>query len=118
MAIAEADIFGDKAVLERYGINQSTLWRWRDRANEDSKLHENALLKKRMLLIGWQQDASKTIKVALSELCRRMPLATTEEDAKVLHSIAGVAKVVGELKIASDALNEPISDLESQQFEA
>lgn len=113
MAIAEADIFGDKAVLAKYGINQSTLWRWRDRADEDPVLHENALLKKRILLIDWQQDAVRTIKVGLSELTRRMPLAATEEDAKVIHSIAGACKIVGELKITADTLNEPATNIES-----
>ncbi len=106
LAIAEADIFGDGAVLKKYGINQSTLWRWRDRASEDPKLHESALLKKRMLLVGWQQDAVKTLKIALSELNKRLPLAATEEDAKVIHSIAGACKIVGELKIAASAIEE------------
>jgi hypothetical protein len=114
MAIAEADIFGDKAALDKYGINQSTLWRWRDRASSDSKLHESALLKRRMLLVDWQQDATKTLKVGLTELNRRLPLADTEEDAKVIHAIAGAIKIVGELKITGEVLSEPASYIEDK----
>ncbi|MEO0491239.1 MAG: hypothetical protein AAFZ49_17060 [Cyanobacteria bacterium J06659_2] len=109
MAIAEADIFGDHKVLEKYGINQSTLWRWRDRANSDSKLHESALLKKRMLLVDWQQDATKCLKIGLAKLSELIPNATLK-DATTIHAVAGAMKIVGELKIANDALNESASE--------
>lgn len=105
MAIAEADIFGDRRVIDKYGINQSTLWRWRDRENSDAKLHENALLKRRMLLIDWQQDATKCLKVGLDKLTAIIPVAT-KEDADVIHAIAGAMKIVGELRIAHDALSD------------
>ena len=117
MAIAESDIFGDQAVIKKYGINQSTLWRWRERAAIDSDLQENATLKRRILLIDWQQDATRTIKIALSDLARRIPIATTEEDAKVIHAVAGAAKIVGELKIAYEALSDVADSCESRTFE-
>jgi hypothetical protein len=106
MAIAESESFGDSANLTKYGINQSTLWRWRVRALEDPILHESASLKKRMLVADWQKDATQSINTALCELTRRIPLAETEEDAKLIHAIAGACKVVGELKITAEALNE------------
>lgn len=105
IVIAEADIFGDKYALEKWGINRSTLWRWRDRAQSDFDLHQNATLKKRMLLAGWQEDATNTIKIALSELNRRIPLAATEDDARMIHAISGALKVVGELKIGADVIS-------------
>lgn len=68
-----------------------------------------------MLIADWQQDAVKTIKVGLNELNRRIPMAATEEDAKVIHAIAGAVKIVGELKITGEALSgEPATYLEGQ----
>ncbi|MGL5922891.1 hypothetical protein [Chroococcidiopsis sp.] len=106
IVIAEAEIFGDKNTLARWGINQSTLWRWRDRRLSDPKLHENALLKTRMLLVDWQTDATRTLKTGLLRLNELIPQATAN-DAATIHAIAGACKIIGELKIASDALSEP-----------
>lgn len=119
MAIAEADIFGDKHSLEKYGINQSTLWRWRERSAEDPKLHEMALLKKRMLLVDWQRDATENLKIGIQELKKRYPLCQTEEDAKAMDAIARSLKIVGELKLAYEALSEPeSSNVSSDHYES
>ena len=117
MAIAEADIFGDKNTIVRWGINQSTLWRWRDRALHDSKLHESATLKRRMLLVDWQTDATKTLRVGMTRLNELIPIAKAE-DAPTIHAIAGAIKIIGELKIASEALSEPTSYQPSERAQA
>lgn len=114
IVIAEAEIFGDKNTLARWGINQSTLWRWRDRRLSDSKLHESALLKTRMLLVDWQTDATRTLKTGLNRLNELIPVATAN-DAATIHAIAGACKIIGELKIASDALSEPAPYQPSQR---
>lgn len=104
MILAEAEIFGDNQILSKWGITRQTLHNYRVRMQSDDELLHLFTLKKRMLLIDWQQDATKCIKVGLSELQKRMPVAASEEDAKLIHAIAGAVKIVGELKIASDAL--------------
>lgn len=114
IVLAEADIFGDDATAKRWGITTRTIYNYRDRATLDPKLSESFILKKRMLLVDWQTEATKTIRIALNTLNTRIPTATTEEDAKVIHAIAGACKVIGELKLASDALNEPVVNLQSQ----
>ena len=112
--LAEAELFGDDATAKRWGITSRTIYNYRGRSASDPKLSESFTLKKRILMIDWQSDATKTIKVGLTELNRRMPLAATEEDAKVIHAIAGACKIVGELKIAYEALSEPVDHQSSQ----
>jgi hypothetical protein len=112
--LAEAEIFGDQRTSERWGVTPQTLYNYRRRASSDNKLYESFTLKKRMILVDWQQDATKTLKIGLTELNRRLPLAVSEEDAKVIHSIAGAIKIVGELKITGEALSEPASPIDSE----
>lgn len=113
--LAESEIFGDIRSCEKWGITRMTLHNYRRRLAEDAELLQVYTLKKRILLMDWQQDATKTIKIGLAELNRRIPAATNEEDAKLIHAIAGAVKVVGELKITGEALSgEPSNHLEGQ----
>lgn len=101
--LAEADLFGDDRTAKRWGITTRTIYNYRNRAQSDAKLSESFTLKKRMLLVDWQADATRCIKVSLAKLTELIPEAT-KEDADVIHAIAGALKIVGELKIAYDAL--------------
>lgn len=105
MILAEAEFFGDNQILSKWGITRQTLHNYRVRLQTDDELLQLFTLKKRLLTADWQADATKTLKVGLNELNRRMPIAECEEDAKVIHAIAGAIKIVGDLKITSDALN-------------
>ena len=67
-----------------------------------------------MLIIDWQADATRCLKVGLNRLTEIIPVAETEEDGKVIYAIAGAMKVVGELKLASDALTDPIVTADEQ----
>lgn len=111
--LAEADLFGDSKILSRWAITRQTLHNYRVRLEDDAELLQLFTLKKRLLLVDWQADATKTIKVGLSRLQELIPNAS-KEDADTIHAIAGAVKIVGELKIASDALSEPAPDQSSQ----
>lgn len=102
--IAEADFFGDRPTCEKYGVSIRTLQRWRQRTHQDSELAHSVAQKKQLLLEAWQIESSLPLKIAFEELARRMPTASTAEDAKILHAIAGVCKVLGEMKLASSLL--------------
>jgi hypothetical protein len=102
LAIAEADLYGNAGVLEKYGITSMTLWRWRQRANADPKMLQDVRRKKKFLLNDWQADASKTLKTGLSEMTRRFQTGKDKDDALMIQAIAAATKVVGELKM--DAL--------------
>lgn len=104
LAIAQADYLGDAACCQRFGISSRTLQRWRYRSKRDPALAASVSDKKRMLLETWQVEAIAPLKTAFEELARRMPLAESEADAKVIYAIAGVCKILGELKLASGLL--------------
>lgn len=110
LILAEASLFGDEATARRWGCSTRTVNRYRNQAITDPKLSESVALKKAMLLSGWQEDVVKAIKTALHELERRLPLAQSEEDAKVIHAISGALKICGELKITAEALQpDPVT---------
>lgn len=104
MILAEAEFFGDSPTCKKWDITRQTLHNYRVRMKTDDDLLQLFTLKCRILLVEWQQDTTRTIKVALNELNRRMPIATEEEDAKVIQAIGNILKICGELKIASEAL--------------
>ena len=114
--LAEAEVFGDRKTCERWSITRQTLHNYRVRLRTDEALLQLYTLKTRMLLLDWQQDATKCLKVGLAKLTEMIPDAT-KHDADTIHAIAGAMKIVGELRIAHDALSEEdesIRHLESQ----
>jgi len=115
--LAEAELWGDDAVCKRWNITRQTLWNYRNRASEDGKLLQSFTLKKRMLLMGWQQDATECLRVGLQDLKRRIPIASTEIDSKLIYSIAGAMKVIGELKITADTLTEAPGEIDPVECE-
>lgn len=104
LAVAEGDFFGDHTAASRYNVSVRSIQRWRKRALEDPVLSQSVTEKKRLLLSRWQAEASRPISVALEQLAQRMPTASTAEDAKMIYAIAGVCKVLGEMKLASGLL--------------
>jgi len=107
LILAEADLFGDEITARRWGVTARSIRNYRTRASTDPKFFEVFREKKQMLLSNWQEDATKTIRACLAELNQKIPLAQTEEDAKVILAIAQACKVVGELKLMNDAIAEP-----------
>ncbi|MEL7494642.1 MAG: helix-turn-helix domain-containing protein [Cyanobacteria bacterium J06554_11] len=119
MILAEASLSNDTEVAERWGVSKRTIARYRARLAEDAELSLLVTLKTQMFCRSWVDDAAGVIKVAASEVKRRMRTATNEDDAKVIHAIAGAAKIFGELNITYTALqeapaNEFVPDREGQ----
>jgi hypothetical protein len=110
--LAEAEFWGDEQICKKWQITRRTLRNYRVRLRVDDELSQLFLVKKRLLMIDWQEDATQALKIALSELSRRIPIAASEEDAKLIHAIAGACKIVGELKIQYEAL---VDDGDQQQ---
>ena len=110
MMLAEAELFGDVFVCQKWGITRQTLHRYRSKLCEDDELLQLFTLKRRMPVSDWGNDAVKAIKVASAEVIKRMPIAATEEDAKIIVAISSAAKIFGELHIAMKALEDEPSD--------
>lgn len=106
--LAEADVFGDAVAIRRYGVAQSTLYNWRKKEREDAEFHELVQLKRRILLADWQQDASKCLKISLNRLAEIIQVARGE-DAELIQAIANCCKVVGELKLTAEALQDEVA---------
>ncbi len=114
--LVEADFANDDEVAERWGITSRTIRNYRSRLETDKELSMLFQLKKQMFCRSWVDDASETIKVGATRLKQLIRVASTEEDAKVIHAIAGACKIMGELNIAYTALtDEPSPDLESSK---
>ncbi|MEM6839745.1 MAG: hypothetical protein AAF609_23275 [Cyanobacteria bacterium P01_C01_bin.120] len=111
--LAEAELFGDGQTCEKWRITRQTLHNYRVRLTQDDELLQLFTLKKRILVADWQSDATKCLKIGLSRLTQLIPQATSE-DADTIHAIVGAVKIVGELKITSEALLEDgvVSDRE------
>lgn len=118
MVLVESDFFGDEEVATRWGITTRTIRNYRNRLAIDPQLSALFQVKRQLFAASWIDDASKTLKISLGELSRRVRIATNEEDAKVIHAIAGAAKIVGELKIAHDALMDAPIDIAVGAIEA
>ena len=108
MILVEADFFGDKETASRWGITDRSIRNYRSRLAEDRQLSALFQVKRQLFSASWVDDAAKTLKVGLAELNKRIPTARDEDDAKIIHAIAGAVKIVGELKIGHEALiDEP-----------
>lgn len=105
--LAEAELFGDKQVAVRWEISDRTIRRYRVKAASDRQLSSLVQLKKQLLGQNWRDDATKTLKIALHKLSKLI-----EEDGETnrIFAISGAIKIVGELKIASDALSDNLHE--------
>lgn len=103
--VAESDVFGIEEVAKRWGVSDRTIWRYKAKCVEDELLAELVTRKKAKLSDSWTENASRALNTALNELNKKIPLMKTEEDAKIIYSIVGAIKVVGELKITADTLS-------------
>lgn len=128
MVLAEAAIFGDEAACKKWNITRQTLWNYKVRSQEDGDLLRDFTLKKRMLLIGWQTDVAAAVKATVGKM-RDVVLRADEfldnEDpeqgkkyAAILHAISGTGKILGELKLAGEALDESGSSSEVSEAQA
>jgi hypothetical protein len=112
--LAEADIFGEDLTAKRWRISPRTIFNYRQKSRVDQKLKESVGTKKKLLTDQWGKDCVKSVKLALRTLDEIIPRATevlsgdleaAKAYAAVLHAVAGAVKVVGELSLASEALN-------------
>lgn len=103
MILAEAEIAGDVPTCAKWDITRQTLHNYRVKLKTDDELLQLLTLHRRLLTCEWVNDAVRAIKVAAAEVSRRMPIATTEEEAKIITAIASTAKTFGDLQITMKA---------------
>ncbi|MUH00368.1 hypothetical protein F7734_52110 [Scytonema sp. UIC 10036] len=104
--LAETDYYSDEDTAARWGISRQSIHRYRKRASTDLELLRIVTEKRKILSEQWATNAIANLNAALIELKRRYTRARTRDDAECIQAIAASLKVVGELKIASDTLND------------
>ncbi|MEM9264490.1 MAG: hypothetical protein AAGA46_03105 [Cyanobacteria bacterium P01_F01_bin.13] len=113
--LAESDYATDKEVAGRWKIGVRTLENYRSQLKTDPNLLAEYHKQKTKLSVAWVDDASKTIKVCaetVQDLCKKK----NPKHALLIQSVAGAAKIFGELNIAYTALtDEPSPDSESTE---
>jgi hypothetical protein len=109
--LAEGTLGSVEETCKKWGITVRTWRNYRSLLGQDSEIASLFLLKKRILVSDWQQDATEALKVTLQEIKKRSRTCSTEEEAKCLHAIVGACKIVGELSLTAKAIMEENGDL-------
>ncbi len=108
--LAECEFESDEAVAQRWGISRRTITRARGRLAEDKALSHIVSKNLEIMRSQWAINATRNLIIGLEELSRRYQIAASKEDAECIEAIAGALKVVGELKIADEALRDDFLD--------
>lgn len=98
-AIADAEREKDGAVAKRYGINVTTLRRWRKRAGDDLELAGLVDQARRHALSQWRAEAASTFIAICAEVRRRVMAG----DGLTVELIAGT-KAFGAVCVEAGAL--------------
>ncbi|KYC34491.1 hypothetical protein WA1_51605 [Scytonema hofmannii PCC 7110] len=104
--LAESDYYTDVQLSARWGVSVRSIERYRKRATEDPVLTGIVGQKRKILQEQWSVNATACLNAALIEMRRRFSLAATKENAEMILAIAASVKIVGELRIAIDALRD------------
>lgn len=102
--LAECDFYEDKQVAKRWGIETRSIRNYRARLTEDEHLVSLYQQKKQLLVSGWQQDVTKCLNITLQKLTEL--ILDRDSEPKRITALTNAVKVVGELKIAADVLND------------
>ena len=66
--LAEAELFGEKQVAQRWGISVRTIKNYRKRMESDKQLSAFFLEKKELLTVDWSKDATDCLRTGLRTL--------------------------------------------------
>lgn len=110
LILAEADLMGEQRTIKRYQITKNTLTNYRKRVTEDKELWDIFVEQKKFLSEKWSEYAVEPLLKGMARLDELLPKSDN------IHSITGAVKILGELKIASDAAKLELSDPQNQQF--
>jgi hypothetical protein len=95
-----AEQFGDARAADIAGLNPKTIGRYRKRLEADAQLSELVAEKREELLAktkAWTAEADEFMVEALRVMRQKLPTAE-------LRDVAGAYKIVGEMKLAREAL--------------
>lgn len=102
--LVEAEFSGDLPTAEKWGISDRTIRNYRYRLESDPVFAKLFREKRALFCRSWIEKSAEVLVVGADQLKARMKVAQSEVDAKLLHAIAGVCKIMGELNIAANVV--------------
>lgn len=114
LILAEAEFTTDETVAAKYGINRRSISRYRAKLSEDPELSQLVSKIKKELVDEWQASIVKALFLVLRQIEHTVSTRTAvdrEKPSEWLHSLAGVAKILGELMLESKLLSQPVERL-------
>lgn len=99
--LVDAFALGDKTAADKHGVSEKSVQRYRQRLEEDGQL--SALV--RRLQARAHRDWSASRLNFLRGGIDKLNALVAEADVSQIRDVAEAVKVVGELQVASDALN-------------
>lgn len=106
--LVESAYRGDIDTADKYGISVRTLYRWRDRAENDTALAKLIRQKKLAFERGWADEAASALKASL-EFLKEAAQKANRTDPNVIHAVAGAAKIASEVLITREVLDARLS---------
>jgi hypothetical protein len=103
--VAEAGMLGNAQTAEKWAISTRTIQRYREEARESPELSALVVEYRRQLANAWSEDAAETLRCLFSSIrdrCRQLPT----NSVTALHAVNESAKILGELKMSSDVIND------------
>lgn len=97
--LVDANALGDEAAARKHGVSVRSVERYRARMREDPELAGLVATKNREAEAGWHAARSKTLRTIMRRL---EELAKDEKD---IDKLSRAAKAVGDIDVASSALN-------------
>lgn len=103
-ALAEAQVYGDQATAERYGVAQATLPVWRHRMAEDAAVQEAYRAAAAELLSAWATHASRLYVEIVDRIRERIA-----DEGVGVRELAALLRTVGEQLVQGQAIGNALA---------
>lgn len=108
--LIDATTMRDCDVARKHGVCEATIGRYRVRMARDAKLREMVAEKKVLQDVRWADKIASAI-VSAVDFLDRAAKAADPQDPEAIHAIAGALKMLGEVQMAREMLDERIAQL-------
>jgi transposase-like protein len=108
--LADSTMMRDSDAAKKHGVCEETIRRYRIRFEKDARLREMVAEKKQIQDVRWADRITNAIASAVDFLDRAAK-AADPQDPEAIHAIAGALKMLGEVQMAREMLDERIAQL-------
>ncbi len=108
--LVEAAFFGDKSVVQKWGITQRTIINYRNRMAENDELSQVFILKKDRFEQEWATEIPTAIRAGIHFLGEAAKQADPSNPEHI-HAVAGAVKILAEIGLTKEILDAKIGGL-------